>query len=344
MSFNELFKPEQTEGLERKPKRPLGSISDFVVETMPLLLELGVEGDALASQCEMIIQKGEFLFDVNADMPLATLDLIMMETAIVQTGGNPGEQLSKMVATLTDIQDRPSSLTYEDIILVNPLDDDPRLFTRGELGEAERSFYKVHQLIETNLAEPIAKITATLDTPSPSINLLDEESQRLVDLVAGTMTLKNDMKTEHFNGFRKFLGERNRGDLILPGPSGLYSGSVVSMDLLLYGNDLPEDHRKRNKDDFPFYALRQQPMILAAERIAGEGKSIADIVKHSQDPQVQEIYNRIAKVLLNFRRAHYGAAARHIPHVIKGGHGTGGVPEVQQFLQGRMQFTKNSLE
>ncbi len=168
----------------RKPIRPLGEVSDFVVEIMP---------DYVSAIQKSKEQNGDFLTVVNklssiaesklsdliikfspthsltnslgtfGNINLVILDLMMLQSAItnspkLQAGGSgqiqPPEILIDLIGGLSKAVGRKiMTMTYADVIFTNPLLDDPRTFfplSTAE-GRSELDFYDTHKRVEISL-------------------------------------------------------------------------------------------------------------------------------------------------------------------------------------------------
>ncbi|TAH36146.1 MAG: hypothetical protein EYC62_03345 [Alphaproteobacteria bacterium] len=149
--------------------RPLGPLSDFVVEELPNRLSairfaqsksaqqtgpfgLGQQGDStekLAADIEGLIAGKQFHVP-HAKTNLARLDLMMLEAGLRAIGTVPGAGLQTLIDDASRETGQQPILSYQDIIIDNP-PGDLRTFTTGVIGKQEADFYRGHQMIESCL-------------------------------------------------------------------------------------------------------------------------------------------------------------------------------------------------
>src|SRR5437588_12044422 len=138
MAEKPLFDYDHPENEARIPNRPLRTVSDFVIEQMPgRLAEIRVgTGDihSLVHDTELMIAglrhtaPERMLVDAQA-WYLAAFDLKLLEAGIAQSArllhanAQPPDILVAMVNAFANGTDQPPTLTYEELVLINPLRD-----------------------------------------------------------------------------------------------------------------------------------------------------------------------------------------------------------------------------
>ncbi len=285
-SAPDLFKDESYTGIKHKPIRPCGEFSDFVVEVLPqkldmilkagndntknLIVALGrdiqsltntLEPDILdrLSEADAIVARVDAIYAYNSLIQIACIknvDPYFVHCAIVPS------RLHAIVNKSSSKFAVPSVLTYEDMILHNPVQDDPRIFTRGNTGKAERDFCLGHRYIEYLLEKAITAIEQGLCFSKTMENLkkgLDEAQQPLQEINRIMCIFKNQMPMKHFAHYRQFFGKNIvHGTL---GPSGRFSGRIPLLSVLMFGNIIHEEKPQFYKglfelrDLYPAYDL-----------------------------------------------------------------------------------------
>jgi len=154
----------------REKNRPLGPLSDYVVEEFPADLKrfqefrddlkgkptralgidiIKVEKDRLMIGIERLIASRPIKFH-QSEFGVARLDVMMLEAGLRAHGINSGSLLMCFVQYLSNETGQKPILSYQDIILHNP-PGDMRTFTDGACGKQEADFYIGHQMIESCL-------------------------------------------------------------------------------------------------------------------------------------------------------------------------------------------------
>ena len=214
------------------------------------------------------------------------------------------DRFAREVEEMNAIMGRPpiTQMTYQDIVLDNP-SVDLRVFTSGSVGDAERRFYRGHQLIEDTLALAIASLQIVLDEPDKADLSLDIAIKACAYVVNGMQSFMRDLDKEDFMGFKPFFdtnpytGEK--------GPSGAFSAKVPHVDILLYGCDTPKETMRYLTDNKAYFPQGDHYNAIAAWY---DGRSVMGTVSGSAKDKAVEI----AKLMLNFRRFHMGAVTKQI--------------------------------
>lgn len=149
--------------------RPLGALSDFVVEQFPDRIAairlsqsnagqqtgpfgLGRKNDTpekLAAYVEGLIV-GKMFSVLSEHRHVARLDLMTLDAGLRAIGAAPGMGLQILVDDASRGTGQQPILSYQDIIIDNP-PADLRTFTNGVIGKQEADFYLGHQMIESCL-------------------------------------------------------------------------------------------------------------------------------------------------------------------------------------------------
>lgn len=347
---NYVNKGEADRGLK---VRPLGEVSNFVVEKMPHMLDQIQAGgtnlarlEETASNLVTSINNRDLVivFENPRARDVASLDLKMLETAIIASGGMPSEKLMDLIKAFSSACDQPGGLTYEEIVKINP-SGDMRKFTTGEVGRTEKTFYKSHRIIEEHLDTGIVQMQAGIlalridgkervDDVSENLNLIRGD---LLAIISKTHSL-GMQNQNHFKQFRQYLGGNNlRGT---KGPSGAFTAGIPTIEILLAGEKLPQDYIKYLQDNEIYFPRDGRKKIKDALADVNDGLTFTLIAEQLGRPEpLMQAIEGISKLIRGFRGEHYKAVRNQIPQAVVGGiAGTGGEPNPGAFLRGRMEI------
>ena len=349
--MNNLFENGKNIDTEiRRPDRPLGELSDFVVTRMPGMLQdirMGTSNVAtlIDSAEEMVKEIKESrrvgLIDPD-DLDLAGLDVKMVEAVIVSSGGSSGPQLTEMVNNFSHATDMLPGLTYEDLIFINPLETDPRTFTGGLVGRSERDFYLGHRILEgsldTTIQHCIGAIRVLMQDGESGVAeatiFLKNAVQTFSPVISYTGRIGMRMPRDHFEVFRKYLnGNPERG---IMGPSGKYTSGIPTLDFLLGGEVIEQSYPKLT-EELAYYPRGGRRAIECARGIAHRGESLAVLARRLDDTVVLLRHvGKICEAIRKFRLVHLIYVHHLIPQALDGTTGgTGGESNVKAFLSQR---------
>lgn len=349
--MNNLFEKGQSIDAElRNPERPFEAFSSFVTEQMPRVLNDIRGGKAhveeLIHAAEVRIP--EFRMSVFSNpkaRDLAGLDAKMLEAAIVHSGGTPKRRLASFVDELAKVTGMKAAVTYEDLIFINPLKSDPRLFTTGEAGRAERDFYLGHRLLEDPLSEAVRKCKDAaniLGTKGKqgivrAGGLLSEAQQLFIPVTTYTNHIGQNMGKDNFKIFRQYLGGNPQRGIV--GPSGKFTAGIPILDFLLGGHPIVAEYSKL-EEEIGYYPREGQKEIQLARAKAQSGQSLVDLSSALGNPQ--ELFRPLqtmSNVIREFRGAHMKAVRHQVPEALaNNAAGTGGEDDAGSFLRKRLRI------
>jgi len=358
----ELFQ-NYYELIPHNPQRPLGEVSDFVVQHMPGVLahirsgELPVQrlvqhaNDLVSGLSPEVMNSfpeprtssgfGDWV-STHPPLMIAHLDATMLEAGIVHSGGIPPKSLTQLVDRLSGMTNQLPVITYEGIAYANP-QNDVRTFTGDEQGRPhpiEADFYRGHPLIDQgfeNAALNMRSAISAISDPELRVKLsrgpkemLEEACNDLVKANALMVAYKSPHLTESFRTFRLYLGSHPTRHL--KGPSGAFSASVPLVDILLAGRSLPTpmiEYLTRNLMYFPRQGRRE---LTQALQESAEGKTLFDIVSPAHE--LHDLTEEIKEQVRIFRSFHRGAVQTQLQDVLIG---TAGEP-IAEFLGARQRL------
>ncbi len=350
--MNNLFENgKRIEALQRKPERPLRTVSDFVVQGLPQMLvdiaQRKLSPGDLANLADDLVfnQKGVAFGGMlnRRNKELAGLDVKMLEAGIVNAGGIPGRHLSNLVDQLSQETGMKPSVTYEDVIFINPLQTDPRLFTQGLIGRSERDFYLGHRLLEDSLSQAVSRCNEASQILSDqgkggvrkATQLITEASQIFKPVTSYTNHIGSAMSEEAFKVFRQYLrGNPQRG---LVGPSGKFTSGIPTLDFLLGGAPIEKEYSKLD-EELGYYPRGGQKDIQRARIKAQRGQSLIDLSRGlGNPPEIFEPIVQMSRAIREFRGAHLKAVRHQVPEALTDeASGTGGEASPGKFLRARL--------
>lgn len=260
----QLFERGRIGRIDRDPLRPLGGFSDFVVEALPrrsdALLKAG-PGAAMPGLRALAVELEAALAAV-AGIGLGSLsdeagaaartDAVYAYNALIRLAEISGADarevhaavvpapLHRLVEETSRLAAAPPFLTYGDMILANPLQRDPRIFTHGATGLAERDFCNGHRYIEFLLDQAIDALEGGLGGTAEKLKEGLEATAPPLDETCQVMRIFRDrMPRARFVRFRQFFGMNPvHGRL---GPSGRFSARVAHLTILMVGDVIHQE-------------------------------------------------------------------------------------------------------
>lgn len=349
--MNNLFEKGKSIDIEKRfPDRPFEALSSFVVKEMPQILD-GIRAgrvhvDELVHAAEMRIPVYRMSVFANPKArDLAGLDAKMLEAAIVHSGGLPKRGLAAFVDDLARATGMKAGITYEDLIFINPLKSDPRLFTTGEAGRAERDFYLGHRLLEDPLGETVEKCKKAvnlLGTQGRSGilragTLLQEAQKIFIPVTTYTHHIGQDMNKDKFKIFRQYLGGNPQRGLV--GPSGKFTAGIPILDFLLGGLPIMAEYPKL-EEEMGYYPRAGQKEIQNAQAKAESGQSLVDMSRELGNPrELYEPLQAMSGAIREFRGQHMKAVRHQVPEALANtAAGTGGEDDAGSFLRRRLRI------
>lgn len=336
-----LFKDEELNENDREKIRPLGKLSDFVIEELPKLLQdQGLEKEFLRRERILLGNPDRFLRKLESlnqeELAVARLDILMLEAALRFIGCN-SVTMTKIVNGLERITNRPPILTYEDIVLSNPVLD-IRVFTTGKVGRHEADFYIGHNVIEQKLGHVLELLNGlrTSTIGKQVVELSVKQVHSLLDeVIELTEVIGFSMDKEAFKQFRVYIGSKMAKDnktVLEKGPSGAFSAKVPLIDLFLKGY-LSEEHSNYVKENSRYFPRIEVELLL--DLISHKIEPLKDVFKRKNYDQsrIQELEMKLKQ----FRGMHLRAVRHQIPEIFAGqASGTAGESDVQGFLKRRI--------
>jgi hypothetical protein len=229
--------------------RPLGTLSDIVVEVLPSVLREVRAGHVASSALNALIDGADTAAAWRdlpaAERPLACLDLMILRHACDHAGAELPAAIAGEAEALCRSLGRIDAFLYEDCVLSNPLDRDPRVFADGRTAFAERDFLWVHQRIETCLLRAIECIDEIVlashapagwrgDYLSDALAQHEMPLRRSLSRIDGLFAAMRAMCPMDFRSFRDYYMPSPRSGR--PGPSGRFSAKFFALRLLVEGD------------------------------------------------------------------------------------------------------------
>lgn len=263
------------------------------------------------------------------------------ETKSNKNGQIPESTILQTTECLAKILWLPPVLTYEWIVLLNPLDTSEQItFSSGKIIDAEVFFYKTHADIEKLLFLAVSRLFSIYTIPQDDkweiIWLLKDIESYLDDSVKKMAQLYRWLDPIDFQAFRAYfqpIAFRNLDGTQYPWPSGASSAAFPTIDLLFGIAERPS----------------LWPLVEAVmPRLSNQGyttiqeltRARALVIQHGNihsrfmnDPEITELVEWIVKVLKKFRISHRSVVTKFLPEAMENNiSGTGGAMNVPHYL------------
>lgn len=341
-----------TDTIDRKQRnRPLGLFSDFVVDQLPhFIAEIKCSerpSEAVKALGRTInAMTAEMDYDAlllslpQSDFEVAKTDVQYLVNAAYQlsafAGLHPwdaeqtvGVALSRLARLTCERQPSIGVLSYEGMILTNPVQSDPRVYCLGAAGVEERDFCLGHQLIETELQSAIEALVELRDVADADAGqCLSRCLERLESANCVLTRFDQHMSPDLFGQFRVFY-EKNPYKNTL-GPSGRFSARVVAVSVLLIGEELFRQKRQFYRDVYrlskyyPQGYIREvfrwlspdkesawlQPAWLEGKMNFPTSATIAPVTEHAHG-EIGKLRASCVRAWDRFTRMHRGAALKY---------------------------------
>ncbi|WP_185754149.1 hypothetical protein [Sinorhizobium sp. PC2] len=243
----------------RQPKRPLGPVSNFVTDQLPYCIA-EIKASKRPDQAVKALWRSTNAMIAATDCEAQLLGLPQSEFEIAKTdveylvncayqisafaGLQPvdaeltvGEALSRLARLSRQRQPSVDVLSYEDMILTNPLQSDPRVYCLGSAGVEERDFCLGHQHVESELQSAMDALLELRDSDEADARqCLALCVERLESANCVLARFFEHMSPDLFGQFRVFYGKNPYKDRL--GPSGRFSARIVAVSVLLIGEEL----------------------------------------------------------------------------------------------------------
>ncbi|WP_353642740.1 hypothetical protein [Mesorhizobium sp. WSM2239] len=243
----------------RQRIRPLGNVSDFVADQLPHHIA-EIKGSERPDETVKALGHSINTMIAGTDCEAHLLNLSQSEFGVAKTdiqylvncayqmsaiaGLHPvdaeltvGEPLRRIARLSRQRQPSIDVLSYEDMILTNPLESDPRVYCLGSAGVEERDFCLGHQLIESDLQSAMDALLELRDA-------VGADADQCLALCVKSLESANyvlerfyeHLSPDLFGEFRMFYGKNPYKDRL--GPSGRFSARIVAVSVLLIGEEL----------------------------------------------------------------------------------------------------------
>lgn len=338
--------------LYRDPARPLVSLSDSIVETLPqhgnnLLPLLALKKEEIATvpanDSRMIAFDAtlSYLGDLKKTIspqegielidPVSRLDLKVLYTYFIRCAdiALKFDDTQKTEAILRDAEEvekvilehsagqGTGFIKYEDLVLNNPAND-MRTFTSGDIGLSEAHFYFAHQMVEFNFGQAINYLMqAKQSTGGYEVGTLIKSASYELKKNSPILDKFDDFDTGHFAHFRRmFMSNEHKQPKEL-GPSGAYSGKMPFVEAILFSGHDPEGeifkYFRGFKEYLPVKEVQQIDTLLA--------DNDNDLIKHivtnfADQPEVaNDTLDTLADIcddIMQFRMYHEKMVIKHL--------------------------------
>lgn len=275
---------------------------------------------------------------------------VMFEAKIAYSGKSPEQIVLDTTDRHATIMQLPPVVTYEGVVLLNPLDSDPLTFSVDQPDrENEILFYRVHRDIERELYMSISMLASTIELDFPEqivIEKLQYSKKHLQNTVLKMAELYKNLDKESFWRFREFFREipfRLVEGMSYPWASWASSSAFPALNILFWIPEVtplsPLAHLVMPRLDSREYTTIHTLARLRA--ITQEKWTIQQ--KYVNQPWIIDLANDCIQYIEKFRRMHLGSVKKFIPEAMQGKQsGTGWSTDVPWFLGKAIEDTRKA--
>lgn len=297
------------------PIRPLDNVSDFVVDTLPMALTedpARFEAQVSAVAAGLSADRFERYAQLTGDaMRIACLDLAMLHQACGHRGATLPAPLNLLFSRLSQRIGRLPAFLYEDCVLNNPVERDPRVFSAGDAGACEREFLHLHRGIEASLETSLQCLDALAQSHDRP-GLIARCEAKIREVMAGFAAFHR-MPREQFHAFRNyyaaFPGSRH------PGVSGRFSETVATLRILIEGSRLlwviPGYFNEIVEHQHYYPTVGRARLLAAIERAVLHDGSAMDYLC-AEDPAVHRLVACVRKLMDTITGIHYQLVKKYV--------------------------------
>lgn len=274
------------------------------------------------------------------------LDTTMLESKINASGWSASENIKIFTDRVSEVLWLAPVLTYEWIILMNPLDTNPKTFTEWADASHELFFYKIHKAIEIEIYPELQKVIQLVNdntiSDETALLILDNINSKLKFAVWKMGEMYRSFDKEAFSRFRSYFSGINFRLLDnekYPGPSWASSCIFPTLDIVL-GIETVAALSKHAHIVRPKIAWRWYTTIIDMEEAAKWVAIHGDLYKrYSQEPELLKKLDALTTTLKQFRNNHQWNVKKYLPEVFAGTAWTGWANDVPKYLSSIIENT-----
>jgi hypothetical protein len=362
-----LFQPRPVRAITEPTAAPLGELSNYVVTRLPVDLSAVQAGELpyseFASKVSNLAENmsDARLVELQCDTKradIASLDANFLVAAAfhaapdeVPAGERVPSELQRLARSLARATCKIPIPSYEDLIFINPLEGDVRVFSHGPAASAERDFYLAHRLIERCFDAAIANLDICLDSlfteNADAANAALVEATGYFDSAADILRLLGArLVPETFRGFRRYFFTVTFGQRQYVGASGRYTTGLPIIETLVADAkflppvppELDVSNDENLRSHFPRSGLRAfDARVIEAINGRSLGRSIDS---HRASRALIKSAKVLCQSILRFRKGHLWAVKRQIDEAGLDAPvaGTGGVTDIRAYFDTRIAY------
>ncbi len=353
--FNRKVTEDIFETLSITPIRPLGQISDFVASKMQV--ETGVEEfdpdlinqvdenlKILNKQC---MEGARKFLDGVSHPDIALLDLLLLKTFYKVYLQKTNQDLNVLIDLIAFHNQRVPQLTYEDLILINPLDKDPRVFFKGKIANDESDFYRWHNLIEQKF-EPVIHAVFDVLEKCDEWSFWDEENKMLIETFnherQAAMVLLGKfhrIDSKDFLTFRKsFVKDEEKN---LRAASGAFSAWIPILDISIWLASLDNANPRYMDAVMNLYPRDGREFLRDARERVKHKETLLDYAERYNSKELYEMFLEIWEWIRRFRVSHISILKEVALDIYLGNMPWTGELSVEDFLKKNIEVTEKKL-
>jgi hypothetical protein len=333
------------------PLRPLGPLSDFVVDELPHRLDAIRQQDSIGDRRALVEDLGNTLqpmissalrlageapfwrSDAEHRRNLAALDLKLARWSLARYGGPARMDVQSVEEVLRDIclqthQD-PRVLTYQELFLINGRlpDKDMRTMRTGSARTTEVAYIRSHLPIEEATRSAGSMVRDVIDMligsdVDDAIDVLKEAREVLRAAPKELQCLRKYLDVSSHQKHFESIVEDLRVDPVdgqVAGPCGRSSLSIPTLDLLLAGRWMGSEWYRSISDQRPTMPVEDYALWGQSSMLARGGSSLRDLLQRRENnPQLVDAARGLSNLFYGLRRTHWQAAMANDPEIASG--------------------------
>lgn len=278
------------------------------------------------------------------------LDRTMFEARINANNTHAWKNIKNSTDRVSEALWLAPVLTYEWIILMNPLDTTPKTFTEWPDSSHELFFYKIHKAIEIEIYPELQKVIQLVNdntiSDETALLILDNINSKLKFAVWKMGEMYRSFDKEAFSRFRSYFSGINFRLLDnekYPGPSWASSCIFPTLDIVL-GIEKVAALSKNAHVVRPKISWRWYTTIFDMENASKwvvENGNLYD--RFSAKPDLVEKLDLLTNTLKKFRMNHQWNVKKYLPEVFTGVAWTGWANDVPEYLSSIIDNTKSRI-
>jgi hypothetical protein len=319
--------PDALRGSQQHFTNGFDVLSAYALQELPTDLSAVRTGamtyDELAQKQHGVVQDSYMTTTSNRDpqaAQVAQMDMLFMLGGYLPKGKESFDKVPNSLRAMLDYNTNrfnlPSHMDYETIVDVNSdtfqRTGNIRVFSEGDLADAERDFYLSHYYTEPYVKVAAFTLRSLVENPDSAnkSEALASARDHLAEF-AGALREYRHLAKEEFSHFRQYLtsypdGVRNASGAFMPSPQ--------LVELALH-QPMPQ-FELFLAEATPYYPGWARPLIEQWKEDSKQGDNIKDALfagRLDLDEEQRLLLTQVVTEFYNFKQAHLGVTVHQVP-------------------------------